>query len=73
VFFRVSALVLEPVLKISISSTKRRCVTWREGDILIPDKDPVHFSSEIALLSPSTTKRKSSGESGQPCLKPLSE
>jgi hypothetical protein len=72
-FFRVSASVLEPVLKISISSTKRRCVTWREGEILIPEKDPVRFSSESALLSPSATRRKSSGESGQPCLKPLSE
>jgi len=40
---------------------------------LIPEKDPNLFASKISLLSPSATKRKSSGERGQPCLKPLSE
>lgn len=40
---------------------------------LIPRKDPVCFSAESALLRPSTTRRKSRGESGQPCLIPLSD
>ena len=37
------------------------------------EKEPNLFASEIALLSPSTTKRKNRDDNKHPYLKPLSE
>ena len=42
-------------------------------EILIPEKVPTLFACLIALLIPSTTRRKRSGDKGHPCLSPLSE
>ena len=39
---------------------------------LSASNNPLTFASRIALLNPSTTSRKSRGDSGQPCLRPLS-
>ena len=41
--------------------------------ILNPLKRPLVFASRRALLRPSATSKKSRGERGHPCLKPLSE
>jgi len=72
VLFGVSTSPRVPQVKMRISYTKRRCVICKVSETLIPGKDPDHFSAAIALRIPSTTSRKSSGESRQPCLKPLS-
>ena len=40
--------------------------------ILRPSNKPLLFASRIALLNPSATNRKSRGDSGHPCLRPLS-
>jgi hypothetical protein len=48
-------------------------VRCKACEILIPGKEPNLFAFEIALLSPSATRRKSRGDNGHPCLKPLSE
>jgi hypothetical protein len=67
---------LEKIVRIFLkdtSSTKRRCVRCRDCEILIPGKEPNLFSSEIALLIPSTTKRKSRDDNGHPCIKPIFE
>jgi len=72
VLFRVSASPFVPDVKMRISSTKRRCVICRLLEILMPGKEPERFFAARALLRPSTTRRKSSGERGHPCLKPLS-
>ena len=40
--------------------------------ILRPSNNPLLFASRIALLNPSATSRKSRGDSGKPCLRPLS-
>ena len=39
----------------------------------MPGKDPDHFFAAIAPLNPLATRRNRRGESGQPCLKPLSD
>ena len=39
----------------------------------MPGKDPDHFSAAMALLNPSATRRNKRGQSGQPCIKPLSD
>ena len=39
----------------------------------MPGKDLDRFYAAKALLNPSTTRRNKRGESGQPCLKPLSD
>ena len=39
---------------------------------LSPSNNPLPFASRIALLNPSTTSRKSRGDTGHPCLRPLS-
>ena len=39
--------------------------------ILRPLNKPLLFASRIALLNPSTTNRKSRGDSGNPCLRPI--
>ena len=46
---------------------------YKSCEILIPGKEPNIFASEIALLSPSTTKRKSRDDNGHPCIKPIFE
>jgi hypothetical protein len=55
-----------------MSSTKRRCKILRVGDKETPRNSPLDFATPIALLSPSTTNKKMSGEKGQPCLNPFS-
>jgi hypothetical protein len=70
--FRVSTSPLLLAVKMRMSSTKRRCVICRLLKILIPGKEPNHISATRAMLSPLEMRRKSSGESGHPFLKPLS-
>ena len=55
-----------------ISSTNSRCVMLVFVEIISPSNSPLPFASRIALLSPSITSRKSKGDSGKPCLRPLS-
>jgi len=68
---RVSASLLVPPLKSKTSSTKRRCVRDRVCEILIPKSSPELLLCERALLSPSATRRKRSGDKGKPYLSPL--
>jgi hypothetical protein len=67
-----SASPLRPLQKIRTSSTKRRCEILKVGDKETPRNSPLDFAAPIALLSPSTTNKKRSGDKGQPCLNPLS-
>ena len=55
-----------------MSSTNNRCVMLVFEVILRPSNKPLLFASRIALLNPSATSMKSRGDSGQPCLRPLS-
>ena len=55
-----------------MSSTNSKCVMLVFVVILRPSNNPLLFASRIALLNPSATSRKSRGDSGQPCLIPLS-
>jgi len=71
VLFRVSVSLLFLAVKMRMSSTKRRCVICRLLEILIPGKEPDHFSAVRDLLRPLATRRKSSGEREHPCLKPI--
>ena len=55
----------------TMSSTKSTCDIEISLPKEIPRKIPHSFANNNALLKPSTTMRKRSGASGQPCLKPL--
>jgi hypothetical protein len=52
------ASLLCPLQKIKTSSTKRRWVMFKFGDIAIPWNSPCDFSSAMALLSASTISKK---------------
>ena len=54
-----------------MSSTNSKCVMLIFVVILRPSNSPLLFASRMALLNPSATSRKSRGDSGQPCLRPL--
>jgi hypothetical protein len=69
---RMSASRIEPSQKISISSTKSKWVRVSPFKILIPVNLPPNFAPSRKRLSPSATRRKSKGERGHPCRRPLS-
>jgi hypothetical protein len=48
-------------------------VILKSGEVFIPWKSPEVMAELKALLKPSATRRKSRGERGHPCLRPLSE
>ena len=50
-------------------STKSRCVMAKVEESLIPFVLPFLLASPIKRPRPSTTRRKSRGDNGQPCLK----
>ena len=56
----------------TVSSTNSKCVMLVFVVILRPSNSPLLFASRMALLNPSATSRKSRGDSGEPCLRPLS-
>jgi hypothetical protein len=55
-----------------ISSTKSRCVRKQFGEIWMPLKSPCETTFVMSRLKLSTTRRKRRGESGHPCMSPLS-
>ena len=55
-----------------MSCINSKCVMLVFVVILRPSNKPLLFSSIISILNPFATSRKSRGDSGKPCLRPLS-
>jgi hypothetical protein len=64
---------LRPLQKMRMSSTKCKCVILKLVVSCIPRKSPYLTKIAIALLSPSTTNKKSRGERVHPWCSPFSE
>jgi len=66
-----SVSLFEPSQKMSMSSTKSRCVIVSPIEIFIPEKRSPTLAFDKNRLKHSATRRKSRWERGKPCRSPL--